>query len=136
MSGIKRFDAGSGVNEWANGRFVRFTDHEQVVAELQAHYDECRQVGNDMLEQHEVEIARLRAELSDYQMAAAAEADEVDKRGVTIKELRAEADALRKDAERYRWLRDLPQDHPSEEIGNMPGDMWDEMIDAAMGADA
>lgn len=53
-----------------------------------------------------------------------------------IARLRAEVDAYRKDAERYRWLRDLPQDHPSEEIGNMPGDMWDEQIDAAMGASA
>jgi len=46
--------------------------------------------------------------------------------------LRAEIEALRPDAERYRWLRDLPEDHPCEEIGNMPGYMWDEQIDAAM----
>lgn len=61
---------------------------------------------------------------------------ELEKMHDELARLRAEAESLRKDAERYRWLRDLPQDHPSEEIGNMPGDMWDEQIDAAMGADA
>ena len=37
-----------------------------------------------------------------------------------------------KDAARYRWLRDLPCDSANEEIGNYPGDMWDESIDEAM----
>ena len=37
-----------------------------------------------------------------------------------------------KDAERYRWLRDLPDGSAHEEIGNYPGDMWDESIDEAM----
>ena len=37
-----------------------------------------------------------------------------------------------KDAERYRWLRDLPGDSAHEEIGNYPGDMWDDAIDEAM----
>lgn len=36
------------------------------------------------------------------------------------------------DAARYRWLRDLPEGSPHEEIGNFPGDMWDAAIDAAM----
>lgn len=40
--------------------------------------------------------------------------------------------ALNRDAERYRWLRDLPEDSPHEYIGNMPGDRWDQLIDAAM----
>lgn len=40
---------------------------------------------------------------------------------------------LRRDAERYRWLRDLPLGSKHEEIGNMPGYMWDAAIDAAMG---
>ncbi|EKQ6319267.1 ead/Ea22-like family protein [Pseudomonas aeruginosa] len=38
-------------------------------------------------------------------------------------------EALRKDAARYRWLRDLPEDSPHEQIGNFPGWMWDEAID-------
>ena len=37
-----------------------------------------------------------------------------------------------KDAERYRWLRDLPDGSAHEEMGNYPGDMWDESIDEAM----
>ena len=37
-----------------------------------------------------------------------------------------------KDAARYRWLRDLPGDSAHEEIGNYPGDMWDDAIDKAM----
>ena len=37
-----------------------------------------------------------------------------------------------KDAARYRWLRDLPSDSANEEIGNYPGDMWDDAIDEAM----
>ena len=37
-----------------------------------------------------------------------------------------------KDAARYRWLRDLPCDSANEEIGNYPGDMWDDAIDEAM----
>ena len=37
-----------------------------------------------------------------------------------------------KDASRYRWLRDLPCDSAHEEIGNYPGDMWDDAIDEAM----
>lgn len=41
-------------------------------------------------------------------------------------------EALRKDAARYRWLRDLPEDSPHEQIGNFPGWMWDEAIDKGM----
>ena len=37
-----------------------------------------------------------------------------------------------KDAARYRWLRDLHDGSAHEEIGNYPGDMWDESIDEAM----
>ena len=36
-----------------------------------------------------------------------------------------------RDAERYRWLRDLPEGSPHEQIGNFPGDAWDAAIDAA-----
>ncbi|MEA8770331.1 hypothetical protein, partial [Pseudomonas aeruginosa] len=36
---------------------------------------------------------------------------------------------MAKDATRYRWLRDLPEDSPHEQIGNFPGWMWDEAID-------
>ncbi len=41
-------------------------------------------------------------------------------------------EALRKDAARYRWLRDLPEDSPHEQIGNFPGWMWDDAIDKGM----
>lgn len=46
--------------------------------------------------------------------------------------LEARVAELERDAARYRWLRDLPEDHPSECIGNMPGYMWDKMIDEGM----
>ncbi len=46
---------------------------------------------------------------------------------------RLKAEKFRRDAERYRWLRDLPLGSKHEQIGNMPGDMWDAAIDAAMG---
>lgn len=39
---------------------------------------------------------------------------------------------MAKDAARYRWLRDLPEDSPHEQIGNFPGWMWDEAIDKGM----
>ncbi|MBI8898413.1 hypothetical protein JE005_16850 [Pseudomonas aeruginosa] len=39
---------------------------------------------------------------------------------------------MAKDAARYRWLRDLPEDSPHEQIGNFPGWMWDEAIDNGM----
>lgn len=45
----------------------------------------------------------------------------------------ARAEAAEKDAARYRWLRDLPEGSPHEQIGNFPGDTWDAAIDAARG---
>jgi hypothetical protein len=44
----------------------------------------------------------------------------------------AMVEELRRDAERYRWLRDLPEGSPHEQIGNFPGYMWDDAIDAGM----
>jgi hypothetical protein len=49
----------------------------------------------------------------------------------TFADLIAERDALREDAERYRWLRDLPEGSPHEQIGNFPGCDWDKAIDDA-----
>ena len=49
--------------------------------------------------------------------------------------LQAECEKLRKDAERYRWLRDGNDEEDSEAIHiavHYYGDMWDEMIDVAM----
>lgn len=39
-------------------------------------------------------------------------------------------------AKRYVWLRDLPDGHPAEFIGNMPGDSWDALIDQYMSEEA
>jgi hypothetical protein len=50
-------------------------------------------------------------------------------------ELVAHIASLRADAERYRFLRDVPEGSPHEQIGNYPGDMWDAAIDAARGAE-
>lgn len=57
----------------SEGRWVLFTDHERVVAELENYQ---RVTEETLAAKHEM-----------------------------IDSLRAEADALRKDAERYRWLR-------------------------------
>lgn len=64
-----------------------------------------------------------------------------------LEALRTEADSLRKDAERYRWLRDdamtgtkhdpaVLKDGPADCCEFMFGDELDEAIDAAMGAKA
>jgi hypothetical protein len=75
------------------------------------------------------EMGRLTAERDDALAAADSKAGwEWKKRA---EKAEAERDAAVADAERYRWLRDLPEGHPSECIGNMPGDMWDSMIDEA-----
>ena len=51
---------------------------------------------------------------------------------VKVMELITRLRQAEKDAARYRWLRDLPDGSAHEEIGNYPGDMWDESIDEAM----
>ena len=51
---------------------------------------------------------------------------------VKVMELITRIRQAEKDAARYRWLRDLPGDSAHEEIGNYPGDMWDDAIDEAM----
>ena len=51
---------------------------------------------------------------------------------VKVMELITRIRKAEKDAARYRWLRDLPCDSANEEIGNYPGDMWDDAIDEAM----
>lgn len=53
--------------------------------------------------------------------------------------LQAECEKLEKDAERYRWLRDGNDEEDSEAIHiavHYYGDMWDEMIDIAMGEES
>lgn len=63
-----------------------------------------------------------------------------------VARLRAEVEAYRKDAERYRWLRNdamngtkhdpaVLKDGPTDCCDFMFGDELDEAIDAAMGAD-
>lgn len=77
------------------------------------------------------EVERLEAELS--QCASALPGtyymDPPDGGNVSIPE---QIRRMAKDAARYRWLRDLPEDSPHEQIGNFPGWMWDEAIDNGM----
>lgn len=78
---------------------------------------------------HEVEVARLRAMAQDQGV----------KDGNEISRLRAEAEANRVDAERYRWLRDTPWFDNYEirsVIAHQQNALWDKTIDAAMGASA
>lgn len=106
-------------------------------------YNEIRQESHGkyvLYSDHEAEVARLRAEL---QNAAKAALDAV----ALACEKEREADALRMDAERYRWLRDdamngtrhdpaVLKDGPTDCCDFMFGDELDEAIDAAMGASA
>lgn len=48
---------------------------------------------------------------------------------LAIREVLAERDELRKDAERYRWLRDSPDSEPVVRLFRRE---WDAAIDAAM----
>lgn len=49
--------------------------------------------------------------------------------------LRAERDALRKDAERYRWLRDSAGNDIMEKLmAECSPPRWDELVDAAIDA--
>ncbi|HGN1040062.1 TPA: ead/Ea22-like family protein [Pseudomonas aeruginosa] len=77
------------------------------------------------------EVERLEEELS--QCASALPGtyymDPPDGGNVSIPE---QIRRMAKDAARYRWLRDLPEDSPHEQIGNFPGWMWDEAIDKGM----
>lgn len=52
-----------------------------------------------------------------------------------IRELEAERDALRADAERYRWLRDRHEYNiaASEIVQEVSGEGWDAAIDRALG---
>lgn len=80
---------------------------------------------------HAAEIARLRAELENAAAAAVANM-------ALACEKERQADALRVDAERYRWLRQFTDQSP-QAIEHLPcsdGDLIDAAIDAAMGADA
>lgn len=68
------------------------------------------------------ENERLQASLLGYQMGAKAEAEEADR-------LRGEVKELRKDAERYRWIRATDGKH-------LPEAEADAEIDAAMAKEA
>lgn len=85
---------------------------------------------------HEAEVARLRAELQNAAKAA------LDAVALSCAKER-EADALRVDAERYRWLRGRTSSdktqicHYTNWSWNLvTGESADKTIDAAMGASA
>lgn len=96
------------------GDYVLFTDHEQVVAELNQKADDTEYLANLLNE----EVKQLRSALA--------------AKG-------AEVEGLRKDAERYRWLRDvLRHDHERWQAvvdhnqKNVSVQQFGEAIDAAM----
>lgn len=49
-----------------------------------------------------------------------------------IRELEAENAALRRDAERYQWLKHAPDEREWLKLGNLLPDQLDAAIDAAM----
>lgn len=64
---------------------------------------------------HEAEVARLRAELSNAHAAIESKAGWEWKKEAD--RLRAEVEAYRKDAQRYRWLRDFALHHEEADKG-------------------
>lgn len=124
MSGIKRFN--HGVCEYPGGIFSEM--NQEADGDYVLHSD------------HEAEVARLRAEVEENEKAINVW------RGRTQR-AEAEAEAYRKDAERYRWLRNdaitgtrhdpaVLKDGPTDCCDFMFGDELDAAIDAAMGASA
>lgn len=110
MSRIKRigWHGVHGMQDDANGDYVLHSDHEAEVARLRAELEKVRGY----------EVAPLEAKVA---------------------ELLAEVEAYRKDAERYRWLRDQPwRDNEELEpvIRLQLNALWDDKIDAVMGASA
>ncbi|MBO1748940.1 hypothetical protein [Stenotrophomonas indicatrix] len=113
MSDIKRFD--HRVCEYPGGTFSEM--NQEADGDYVLHSD------------HEAEVARLRAELQNAAKAA------LDATALACEKER-EADALRVNAERYRWLRDQPwRDNEELEpvIRLQLNALWDDKIDAAMG---
>jgi hypothetical protein len=68
---------------------------------------------------------RVASAKVDWKRSYYAEADQSDA-------LRKECDALRKDAERYRWLRDEAPAFVVRPFADKPGSEWDALIDAEM----
>lgn len=141
MSGIKRYilaDA-TGKSAWMeeddDGDYVLYSDH---VDEL-ATWKHCAAISAKDANELQAEVSRLRADLKSAAKAA------LDAVALSCEKER-EADALRVDAMRYRWLRDQapwsdsknPCPYSEQEDGQLrcitAG--LDEQIDAAMGASA
>lgn len=88
---------------------------------------------------HEAEVARLTEEIEGSDRLIRLLTDKDEAMEAAIARLRAEVEKYRKDAERYRWLRDAPWFDNYEirsVISYQQNAVWDETIDAAMGASA
>ena len=149
MSGIQRYflEDASGKSAWMegddDGEYVLHSEHIDEVAT----WKHCALVNAKDANELQEEVARLRAEANGLSEALtdalACEQDYLRE----IYDLRAEVDALRLDAERYRWLRNdamsgtrhdpaVLKDGPTDCCDFMFGDELDEAIDAAIGASA
>lgn len=93
---------------------------------MSAQMDEFSDGGYVSLDDHEAEVARLRAELQNATKAA------LDATALACEKER-EADALRKDAERYRWVRSPFATNIESLIGMHCDGELDYQIDKAMG---
>ncbi|HDS1649050.1 TPA: hypothetical protein QEL68_000746 [Stenotrophomonas maltophilia] len=125
---INRYDSGLGMEERVDGQYVLHSDHEAVVDSMTAALVKL----DGACLASEQEVARLRAEVE--QLHA-----KLDRKEGQRKLAESECAAMRKDAERYRWLRDHPwRDNEQLEpvIRLHLNALWDDKIDAAMGASA
>ena len=102
-----------GPAEFNDIALIRLTDHERLQAEAER-----------LQAAHEEELFQVR-------QARDAHFGELMRALEQVDALKAECEKLRKDAERYRWLRDGDDEAVFIAV-NFCGDEWDEMIDAAM----
>ena len=114
------FEAGWIPNRTQHAEFIRrlHAECESLRTQL-AEAEQSRDKMRDLLSRTAVAIRGAEPELTSYGWA----------------DLPERAEALRADARRYRWLRDVAQGSDWEHIGNVyPPEETDAAIDAAMGA--
>lgn len=117
-AGIKKFEFEIGEGGPVTEPLVRYKDHLAALSAVTADRDAA--------------LASLERAYANYNQVSYASTE----RGKQIDQLRAEVEALREDAERYRWLRDSGgSTFRVLETGALAkGEFYDAAIDAAMAA--
>ena len=124
VTSVYRVDTGNRESMASLGDYETLqADYEALQHELERYKSAC----NEWLEKSEwVQETAVPKELGMHR------ADVMKRR---VEALQTECEKLRKDAERYQWLRDGNNEENSEATiiaANFWGDRWDHMIDNAM----